>query len=75
MDTREGPVIGANTKRALEADLRLFTGWCAERAAQALPARAETVAAFVDDMARSPGAGHGAPLRVQHRPCPPRQRP
>ena len=53
MDTREGPVISANTERAVEADLRLFNGWCAERAAQALPARAETVAAFVDDMARS----------------------
>ena len=75
MDTREGPAIGANTERALKADLRLFTGWCAQRGAQALPARAETVADFVDDMAGCRGAGHGAPLRVQHRPGPPRQRP
>ena len=60
MDTREGPAIGANTERALKADLRLFTGWCAERGAQALPARAETVAAFVDDM-----AGCRAPATVR----------
>ena len=60
MDTREGPAISPNTERALKADLRLFTGWCAERAAQALPARAETVAAFVDDM-----AGCRAPATVR----------
>lgn len=60
MDTREGPEIGPNTERALKADLRLFTGWCAERGAQALPARAETVAAFVDDM-----AGSRAPATVR----------
>ena len=60
MDTREGPDIGVNTERALKADLRHFTGWCAERGAQALPARAETVAAFVDDMAgcRAPATVH-----------------
>ena len=60
MDTREGPDIGANTERALKSDLRLFTGWCAQRGAQALPARAETVAAFVDDM-----AGCRAPATVR----------
>ena len=60
MNTREGPAIGANTERALKADLRLFTRWRAERGAQALPARAETVAAFVDDM-----AGCRAPATVR----------
>ena len=60
METREGPAIGPNTERALKADLRLFTGWCAERGAHALPARAETVAAFVDDM-----AGCRAPATVR----------
>ena len=41
-----------NTERALRSDLRLFAAWCAARSVPALPASAETLAAFVDAMAR-----------------------
>ena len=40
-----------NTERAMKSDLRIFTRWCDERGAAPLPAKAETVAAFVDAMA------------------------
>ena len=40
-----------NTERALRSDLAIFADWCVERGLRALPARAETVAAFVDAMA------------------------
>ena len=41
-----------NTERALRADLAIYTTWCSARGAQALPASAATIAAFVDAMAR-----------------------
>ena len=43
--------IGAfstNTERALKSDLAIFFEWCAEQGERALPARSETVAAFID---------------------------
>ena len=40
--------LSPNTERALRSDLALFTAWCAERGVPALPASAETVAAFVE---------------------------
>ena len=40
-----------NTERAVRSDLGIYAEWCAERGERALPARAETVAAFVDAMA------------------------
>ncbi len=45
-----------STERALRSDLAIFAGWCAEQGMRALPATAETVAAFVDAMseARAP---------------------
>ena len=43
--------FSANTKRALKADLRIYTAWCAEQGREALPASPDTVAAFVDAMA------------------------
>ncbi len=43
--------FSANTKRALKADLRIYTAWCAEEGREALPATPDTVAAFVDAMA------------------------
>ena len=45
--------LSANTERARRSDLRLYAAWCAARGARALPASAETVAAFVDAMAAS----------------------
>ena len=42
-----------NTERALRADVAIFTGWCAGQDHQALPAAADTVAAFIDAMAAS----------------------
>ena len=45
--------LSPNTERALRSDLALFTAWCAERGVPALPASAETVAAFVEAMART----------------------
>ena len=43
--------FSANTRRALKADLRIYTAWCAEQGHQALPATPATIAAFVDAMA------------------------
>ena len=43
--------FSANTGRALKADLRIYTAWCAEQGREALPASPDTVAAFVDAMA------------------------
>ena len=41
-----------NTERALRSDWRIFSTWCRENGVEALPASAETVAAFVDAMAQ-----------------------
>ncbi len=40
--------FSGNTERALRSDLAIFAGWCAEHGEKALPAKPETVAAFVD---------------------------
>ena len=45
--------LSPNTERAIGSDWRVFSRWCAERGERALPARAETVAAFVDAMAKA----------------------
>lgn len=44
--------LSPNTERALRSDWRVFTRWCSEQGVAALPAGAETVAAFVDAMAK-----------------------
>ena len=43
--------FSSNTERALRSDLGIYAEWCAERGERALPAKAETVASFVDAMA------------------------
>ena len=43
--------LASNTERALKADVAIFTAWCADQGLAALPATADTVAAFVDAMA------------------------
>lgn len=40
--------LAANTERALRADTALYTAWCTEAGLVALPAAADTLAAFVD---------------------------
>lgn len=42
--------LSPNTERALRADVNIFTTWCGEHALAALPARAATVAAFIEAM-------------------------
>ena len=42
-----------NTERALRSDLGIYATWCDENGERALPAGAETVAAFVDSMAKT----------------------
>ncbi len=37
-----------NTERALKSDLAIYAAWCAEHGERALPAKPETVAAFID---------------------------
>ena len=37
-----------STERALRSDLAIYAAWCAQRGERALPARPETIAAFVD---------------------------
>ena len=44
--------LSANTERAARADLAIYCAWCAERGVAALPASADTIAAFIDDRAR-----------------------
>ena len=43
--------LSSNTERALRADLEVFANWCVERNVCVLPATAQDIAAFVDDMA------------------------
>ena len=52
--------LSANTVRALRADLGRFAAWCAERGLCPLPARASTVAAYVEAM-----EGERAPATVR----------
>ena len=60
-----------NTERAVRSDLGIFAAWCRARGQQALPARPETVAAFVDAMAeaRAPATvrRYVASIAVAHR--------
>ena len=44
--------LSANTERAVRSDLAIYSAWCAERDLPALPASAQTIAAFVDAMAK-----------------------
>ena len=44
--------LSTNTERALRSDLTIYAAWCTERGVPALPASAETLAAFIDAMAR-----------------------
>ena len=44
--------FSSNTERALTSDLAIYGEWCAERGERPLPARAETVAAFVEAKAQ-----------------------
>ena len=44
--------LSANTERAVRSDLAIYAAWCAERGLAALPASAQTIAAFVDAMAK-----------------------
>ena len=40
--------FSGSTERALKSDLVIYAAWCAARGERALPARPETVAAFID---------------------------
>ena len=44
--------LSGNTERAVRSDLAIYAAWCSDRGLAALPANEETVAAFVDAMAR-----------------------
>ena len=44
--------LSGNTERAIRSDLAIYAAWCTERGVRALPASAETIAAFVDAMAK-----------------------
>ena len=44
--------LSTNTEPAMRSDLAIYAAWCGERGVPALPARAETIAAFVDAMAK-----------------------
>ena len=71
MDLPPATGISENTERAVNSDLRIFTRWCDERGEAALPATAETIAAFVDAMAemRAPATvrRYVASIVVAHR--------
>lgn len=41
-----------NTERAVRSDVEIFTDWCEARGLRALPASAQTVALFIDTMAK-----------------------
>ena len=44
--------LSSNTERAVRRDVEIFTVWCEQRGLAALPARAATMVAFIDAMAR-----------------------
>ena len=44
--------FSGNTERAIRADVEIFTTWCEDQGFMALPARATTVVAFIDAMAK-----------------------
>ena len=41
-----------NTERAVRSDVQIFAAWCQQRLQAAFPAAADSVVAFIDDMAR-----------------------
>ena len=51
--------LSTNTERAVRSDLAIYFAWCTERGVPALPARAETIAAFIDVGRCSPTSGRG----------------
>ena len=63
--------FSSNTERALRSDLGNYAEWCAVRGERALPAKAETVASFVDAMAevRAPATvrRYLASIAIAHR--------
>ena len=63
--------FSSNTERALRSDLGIYAEWCAVRGERALPAKAETVASFVDAMAevRAPATvrRYLASIAIAHR--------
>ena len=63
--------FSSNTERAVRSDLGIYAEWCAERGERALPAKAETVASFVDAMAevRAPATvrRYLASIAIAHR--------
>ena len=63
--------FSANTERAVRSDLAVYGAWCAARGERALPAAAETVAAFVDAMAEEKAPAtvrrYVASIAVAHR--------
>jgi len=63
--------VSANTERAIRADLAVFAAWCRARPGSGIPASAETLARFVDDMARTRAPAtvrrYLASLTVAHR--------
>ncbi len=50
LDAAEG-VLSGHSVRALRSDLARFAAWCAERGLRPLPARAATVAAYIEEAA------------------------
>lgn len=50
LDAAEG-VLSVHTVRALRSDLARFAAWCAERGLRPLPARAATVATYIEEAA------------------------
>ena len=47
-----GAALSANTERAMRSDLAIYAAWCADTGVRALPASAQTLARFVDAMAK-----------------------
>ena len=50
LEAADDGYLSGNTVRALRADLARFAAWCAERGSSPLPARAATVAAYIEAM-------------------------
>ena len=44
--------LSRNTERAVRSDVQIFADWCRQHLQAAFPAAADTVVAFIDDMAR-----------------------
>ena len=63
--------FSSNTERAMKSDLGIYDAWCEKRGERALPAKPETIAAFVDAMTevRAPATvrRYVASIAVAHR--------